>query len=193
MQIFLVLIRKRNKRKHFKLQKHAQEMCLAIGLWIHLLQFNELPLRAEPKPHSGALQGRHLHLKSQAGRGRIGQGRIRHHWSGLKIQFHFGSKNILVYLANLNFICKRFQPYTTGNPDFSETYQQEIPELEGLTVMNLLYIQALNVNLDYNVKNKHWENAAGLWGHLSGTLEWNWPDIDQHSLHLYFSLCKYNS
>lgn len=93
--IFLMFIRKRDKRKHFRLQKHVQEMCLAIGLWIHLLQFNELPLRAAPKPHSGAVHGWCLCLQSQAGRGRIRQGRIGHHWSGLKIQFHFGSKNIL--------------------------------------------------------------------------------------------------
>lgn len=71
-------------------------MCLAIGLWIHLLQFKELPLRAAPKPYSAAIQGRHLHLQSQAGRGRIGQGRVRHHWRGLKstvslwLQKHFG-------------------------------------------------------------------------------------------------------
>lgn len=59
----------------------------------------------------------------------------------------------------MNFICKHFQPDTTGNLDFSKTYQQEIPELESLAVMNLLYIQVLNVNLDYNVKNKQLERT----------------------------------
>lgn len=65
-------------------------MCLAIGLLVHPLLFNELPLRAAPIPCLEAVQGRGVPLQSQVTKTDKASLHRTENTALLQLQNHFG-------------------------------------------------------------------------------------------------------